>query len=68
MLVPFSQRREAFEALQARVTERFKGKLNLWIADVNHDRYGLYRPGERKAVVLLYGSELATFDLDKVEA
>ena len=66
-LVPFSRREADFDALKVRVKERFGDKLDLWITNVGNDRYGLYRPRERKAVVLICGADLATFDLDTVQ-
>ena len=65
-LVPFEKRRAGFNALKARVRDKFGDALGLWITDVRYDRYGLYRPGVRKATILIDGDKLASFDLDTV--
>lgn len=64
--VPFEWREKEFNHLRRRVKKQFGDRLGLWITDVRYDRYGLYRPSVKKAVALINGDDLLTFDLSKV--
>lgn len=64
-LVSFDVRRNDFYKVKARL-EAAKSGFEIWISDIRYDRYGFFRPGVRKASLLVNGAELADFDLSRL--